>query len=167
MTFRYYPNPMICFCSFSPKKFFGKKGLTRFTACYIFPEKAGNSVTITASEIGLYIAGLFLLFLTPGPVWVAMLARGLKGGFAGAWPLALGVAFGDFTWAVAALLTLNQLTSLHADLIFWLKYVAVIVFFAMGIQPFAVKNRGDHPSQSVDPSGHAGRAVCGHSCCSW
>ena len=89
-------------------------------------------MTITASEIGLYIAGLFLLFLTPGPVWVAMLARGLKGGFAGAWPLALGVAFGDFTWAVAALLTLNQLASLHADLIFWLKYVAVIVFFAMG-----------------------------------
>ena len=51
---------------------------------------------ITASEIGLYIAALFLLFLTPGPVWVAMLARGFKGGFAGAWPLALGVAFGDF-----------------------------------------------------------------------
>ena len=89
-------------------------------------------MTITASEIGLYIAGLFLLFLTPGPVWVAMLARGLKGGFAGAWPLALGVAFGDFTWAVAALLTLNQLTSLHADLIFWLKYVAVIVFLQWG-----------------------------------
>ena len=90
-------------------------------------------MTLTASEIGLYAAALFLLFLTPGPVWVAMLARGLKGGFAGAWPLALGVAFGDFTWAVAALLTLNQLTGLHADLIFWLKYVAVIVFFAMGI----------------------------------
>ena len=52
-------------------------------------------MTLTASEIGLYAAALFLLFLTPGPVWVAMLARGLKGGFAGAWPLALGVAFGD------------------------------------------------------------------------
>ena len=26
----------------------------------------------------------------------AMLARGLKDGFAGTWPLALGVAFGDF-----------------------------------------------------------------------
>ena len=49
-------------------------------------------MTITASEIGLYSAALFLLFLTPGPVWVAMLARGLKHGFAGAWPLALGVA---------------------------------------------------------------------------
>lgn len=90
-------------------------------------------MTITASEIGLYSAALFLLFLTPGPVWVAMLARGLKGGFAGAWPLALGVAFGDFAWAVAALLTLDQVASFHADLVFWMKYVAVFVFFAMGV----------------------------------
>ena len=90
-------------------------------------------MTITASEIGLYSAALVLLFLTPGPVWVAMLARGLKGGFAGAWPLALGVAFGDVAWAVAALLTLNQVASFDADLVFWLKYVAVFVFVAMGV----------------------------------
>ena len=90
-------------------------------------------MSLTASEIGLYAAALFLLFLTPGPVWVAMLARGLKGGFAGAWPLALGVAFGDVAWAVAALLTLNQVASFHADLVFWLKYVAVFVFCAMGV----------------------------------
>ena len=90
-------------------------------------------MTITASEIGLYSAALFLLFLTPGPVWVAMFARGLKGGFVGAWPLALGVAFGDFAWAVAALLTLDQVASFHADLVFWMKYVAVFVFFAMGV----------------------------------
>jgi len=96
-------------------------------------------VTITASEIGLYIAALFLLFLTPGPVWVAMLARGLKDGFAGAWPLALGVAFGDFAWAVAALLTLNQVASFHADLIFWLKYVTVFVFLAMGVHLLRLK----------------------------
>ena len=96
-------------------------------------------MTITASEIGLYIAALFLLFLTPGPVWVAMLARGLKDGFAGAWPLALGVAFGDFAWAVAALLTLNQVASFHADLIFWLKYVTVFVFLAMGVHLLRLK----------------------------
>ena len=96
-------------------------------------------MTITASEIGLYIAALFLLFLTPGPVWVAMLARGLKDGFAGAWPLVLGVAFGDFAWAVAALLTLNQVASFHADLIFWLKYVTVFVFLAMGVHLLRLK----------------------------
>ena len=41
-----------------------------------------------------------------------------KSGFAGAWPLALGVAFGDFAWAVAALLTLNKVASFYADLVF-------------------------------------------------
>ena len=104
-----------------------------------FREKAVNSVTIAASEIGIYSAALFLLFLTPGPVWVAMLARGLKGGFAGAWPLGLGVAFGDFAWAIVALLTLNQVASFHADLVFWLKYVAVFVFFAMGVHLLRLK----------------------------
>lgn len=89
-------------------------------------------MTITGSEIWLYSAALFLLFLTPGPVWVAMLARGLKGGFAGVWPLALGVAVGDTAWSVAALLTLSQVAGIHADLMVWLKYVAVLVFFAMG-----------------------------------
>jgi len=94
--------------------------------------KTANVMTITGSEIWLYSAALFLLFLTPGPVWVAMLARGLKGGFAGVWPLALGVAVGDTAWSVAALLTLNQVAGIHADLMIWLKYVAVLVFFAMG-----------------------------------
>ena len=97
-----------------------------------FRERAVNSVTIAASEIGIYSAALFLLFLTPGPVWVAMLASGLNGGSAGAWPLGLGVAFDDFARAIAALLTLNQVASFHADLVFWLKHVPVFVFFAMG-----------------------------------
>ena len=68
-----------------------------------------------------------------------MLARGLKDGFAGTWPLALGVAFGDFAWAVAALLMLSQVASFQADLIFWLKYVAVFVFFAMGVHLLRLK----------------------------
>ena len=95
-------------------------------------EKTAYVMTITGSEIWLYSAALFLLFLAPGPVWVAMLARGLKGGFAGVWPLALGVAVGDTAWSVAALLTLSQVAGIHADLMVWLKYVAVLVFLAMG-----------------------------------
>ena len=59
---------------------------------------------INASEIGPHGAALFLLFLTPERVWVAMLARNLKGGFAGASPLAIGAAFVDVAKAFAALL---------------------------------------------------------------
>ena len=48
-------------------------------------------MTITLSDMLLYAGALLILFLTPGPVWVALIARSLAGGFQGAWPLALGV----------------------------------------------------------------------------
>jgi threonine/homoserine/homoserine lactone efflux protein len=38
---------------------------------------------------------LALFFATPGPVWVALTARALAGGYASAAPLAIGVALGD------------------------------------------------------------------------
>jgi len=89
-------------------------------------------VTIMVAEMGLYAVAILLLFLTPGPVWVAILARSLKNGFAGAWPLALGVAIGDVFWPVLALLTLGQILSIHPDILLWLRYVAVAVFLVMG-----------------------------------
>jgi threonine/homoserine/homoserine lactone efflux protein len=85
---------------------------------------------LSLSEIGLYSFALLLLFITPGPVWVALIARSLKSGFAGAWPLALGVALGDICWPALALLSLGQIVSLHGDIIFWLRYIAVAVFWA-------------------------------------
>ena len=48
-------------------------------------------MTISATDILFYAGALFILFLTPGPVWVALTARAMSGGFAAAWPLALGV----------------------------------------------------------------------------
>jgi len=89
-------------------------------------------LSLSLPELGLYIFALFLLFITPGPVWVALIARALKGGFSGAWPLALGVAIGDICWPVLALLSLGQIVSLHGDILFWLRYLAVAVFVIMG-----------------------------------
>jgi len=89
-------------------------------------------MTISLYQIGLYLVALALLFITPGPVWVALIARSLKSGFSGAWPLAMGVAIGDVVWPVLALLTLGQLVALHASLLIGLKYIAVAVFLIMG-----------------------------------
>ena len=75
----------------------------------------------------------FFLFITPGPVWAALIARALKGGFSGAWPLALGVAIGDICWPVLALLSLSQIVSFHGNILFWLQYLAAAVFVIMGI----------------------------------
>ena len=48
-------------------------------------------MTIALPDLLLYCGALVILFLTPGPVWLAIMARALSGGFGAAWPLALGV----------------------------------------------------------------------------
>ena len=53
-------------------------------------------MTLAAHDLALYAGALFVLFLTPGPVWVALTARALSGGFHAAWPLALGVVVGEW-----------------------------------------------------------------------
>ena len=75
---------------------------------------------------------LALLFITPWPVSVALIARSLKHGCSGAWPLALGVSIVDVIWPVLALLTLGQLVAVHVTLLTGLKYVGLIVFMVMG-----------------------------------
>jgi threonine/homoserine/homoserine lactone efflux protein len=65
-------------------------------------------MTISLWELSLYAFGVFVLFLTPGPVWVALIARALSGGFHAAWPLALGVVVGDAVWPAAVLIFVSM-----------------------------------------------------------
>ena len=90
-------------------------------------------MTITPYELLLYAGALLILFMTPGPVWVALLARSLSGGFQAAWPLAMGVAIGDIVWPLVAVLGVSWLVSEFAGFMDVLKWVAVIVFIAMGV----------------------------------
>ena len=81
-------------------------------------------MTITPIELLFYAGGLFILFLTPGPVWVALLARAMSGGFHSAWPLALGVVVGDIIWPLIAILSLTWIVdqaSWFMDFFTWWK----------------------------------------------
>lgn len=89
-------------------------------------------MTITPYELILYAAGLFVLFMTPGPVWVALLARALSGGFHSAWPLALGVVVGDVLWPLLAVLGVTWLVSTFAHFLIVMRYVACGMFLFMG-----------------------------------
>ncbi|MCK0171527.1 LysE family translocator [Aliiroseovarius sp. S1123] len=93
-------------------------------------------MTITFAELGFYIIGLFILFLTPGPVWVALVARTMAGGFKQAWPLTMGVAIGDFFWAIAAALGMGWIASSFDGAMFGLRIVASLFFLWMGITIF-------------------------------
>ena len=89
-------------------------------------------MTLAFSDLALYAIAVFILFITPGPVWVALLARAVSGGFHAAWPLALGVAIGDAVWPILAILGVSWVVNEFAGIMTILRYVAAAVFLTMG-----------------------------------
>lgn len=89
-------------------------------------------MTISAADLLLYAGALIILFLTPGPVWLALMARALSGGFASAWPLAFGVAVGDIVWPLVAILGITWILSVFDVFMVILRWVACGVFVIMG-----------------------------------
>ncbi|OIP85613.1 MAG: lysine transporter LysE [Rhodobacterales bacterium CG2_30_65_12] len=90
-------------------------------------------MTVTASALALYALAMVVLTLTPGPVWVATIARALSGGFAQAWPLTLGVALGDVAWSVIAVLGVGWVAASFEGAMEIFRYVAAAIFLALGL----------------------------------
>jgi threonine/homoserine/homoserine lactone efflux protein len=90
-------------------------------------------MSVTFWQLLVYAAGMAALWAVPGPVWVALLARSLSGGFAAAWPLALGVVLGDIMWPTIAIFGLSWVVSVYADFLYVLKLVAAVTFGVMGL----------------------------------
>ncbi|MEO0677172.1 MAG: LysE family transporter [Pseudomonadota bacterium] len=97
-------------------------------------------MTLSVADIGLYAFAVLILFLTPGPVWVALLARAMAAGFAGVWPLALGVAIGDAVWPFLAILGVSWLVQEVEGVLVVLRWVAAGMFLTMGI--LLIRNAG-------------------------
>jgi threonine/homoserine/homoserine lactone efflux protein len=117
-------------------------------------------MTITLDQLLLYAGGMALLWAIPGPVWVALTARALSGGFAAAWPLAVGVALGDLIWPFAAIFGLSWILSLYGDFLALLRWVAAAVFILMGI--LLIRKPAERPnadSRLTKPGMWAGFAV--------
>jgi threonine/homoserine/homoserine lactone efflux protein len=89
-------------------------------------------MTLNPNDLLLYCGALVILFLTPGPVWLALTARGLSGGFHAAWPLALGVAVGDIVWPLVAVLGISWILSVFDTFMTVLRWIACGVFIVMG-----------------------------------
>ena len=89
-------------------------------------------MTLAFSDLALYAIAVFILFITPGPVWVALLARAVSGGFHAAWPLAVGVAIGDAVWPILDILGVSWVVNEIAGIMIILRYVAAAVFLTMG-----------------------------------
>ena len=89
-------------------------------------------MTATFLDLALYVLAVLILFLTPGPVWIALLARSMSGGFQAAWPLALGVAVGDAIWPILAILGVSWLVNEIDGVMALLRFSATLIFVIMG-----------------------------------
>ncbi len=89
-------------------------------------------MTVGLWDLTFYAGALLVLFLTPGPVWVALVARALSGGFGAAWPLAVGVVIGDALWPLAAIFGLSWIVSVYGGFMDLLRWVAAGTFVVMG-----------------------------------
>lgn len=90
-------------------------------------------MSVTPWDLTLYAGALLVLFLTPGPVWLALVARAMSGGFQAAWPLALGVAIGDILWPLIAIIGVSWLVSAFDGFMSVLRLVASGMFVFMGV----------------------------------
>ena len=90
-------------------------------------------MTTSPADLLLYAGAIFILFLTPGPGWVALTARALSGGFASAWPLAVGVVIGDILWPLLAILGVAWIVSMFDGFMIVMRYVAAAMFLFMGV----------------------------------
>ena len=90
-------------------------------------------MTVTFWQLLVYAGAMAALWAVPGPVWVALLARALSGGFAAAWPLAVGVALGDLAWPFAAIMGMSWILSQYGGVLEVLRWLAAAIFLLMGV----------------------------------
>lgn len=110
-------------------------------------------MTLGIEALGLYALALFVVFLTPGPVWVAMLARALAGGWHGAWPLALGVALGDMAWPLIAMGGLGWIVASAPGLLDLLRFGAAVIFVGMGVMLLRTRKVDLHSDSTLTRAG--------------
>ncbi|WP_323775468.1 LysE family translocator [Leisingera sp.] len=89
-------------------------------------------MTVSPWDLTLYAGALLILFLTPGPVWLALMARSVSGGFQAAWPLAAGVACGDILWPLIAVAGMSWVVSEFTGIMTALRWLACLMFLGMG-----------------------------------
>ena len=71
---------------------------------------------------------------------MALIARGLSGGFHAAWPLALGVVIGDALWPLLAIIGVTWIVEQFDGFMTVLRWGASLIFLVMGI--LLIRNAG-------------------------
>ena len=110
-------------------------------------------MTITSAQVLLYFGALIILFLTPGPVWVAIIARTVSDGIKSGFSLVLGVSLGDLLWPIAVYFGLGLLISLYSDILILIRYSASIILVIMGIQTILASRKDIKANSKLTKTG--------------
>ena len=110
-------------------------------------------MTVSFIELLIYAGGIFILFITPGPVWVAIVARTLSGGFHAAWPLALGVLVGDIIWPFLAIIGVTWVVGTFSGFMTILRWIACLIFMFMGVSLIRNANIKIHQNNRLTKPG--------------
>tara|TARA_B110000495_G_scaffold180129_1_gene173978 strand:+ start:83 stop:703 length:621 start_codon:yes stop_codon:yes gene_type:complete len=110
-------------------------------------------MTITSAQVLLYFGALIILFLTPGPVWIAIIARTVSGGIKSGFSLVLGVSLGDLLWPIAVYFGLGLLISLYSDILILIRYSASIILVIMGIQTILASRKDIKANSKLTKTG--------------
>ncbi len=110
-------------------------------------------MTIDLSQLALYCGALIILFLTPGPVWIAIMARTVSGGLRSGLSLVLGVSLGDLLWPIIVYFGLGVLIFLYADILLFIRYIAAFILVMMGIQVLRTYNNNIENNASLTRQG--------------
>ncbi len=89
---------------------------------------------MSITELYFYAFAMFILFLTPGPVWVVLLARIFSNGWSGGLPLACGVIIADFTWSFLAVISISSISEAVPSITKTLTWVAAGFFLYLAIK---------------------------------
>ena len=89
---------------------------------------------MSITELYFYAFAMFILFLTPGPVWVVLLARIFSNGWSGGLPLACGVIIADFTWSFLAVISISSISEAIPSITKTLTWVAAGFFLYLAIK---------------------------------
>ena len=91
-------------------------------------------MTITISQIFFYISSLLILFITPGPVWIAIISRTISGGPISGLSLVVGVCIGDMLWPIIVFFGIGFLISIYSDFLIVFRFLCSGILALMGLQ---------------------------------
>ncbi|MCU0538056.1 MAG: LysE family translocator [Hydrococcus sp. Prado102] len=93
-----------------------------------------------ATSFGLFVTAAIILAITPGPGFLYVLTRSLKGGRGEGLASSFGTAVGGFTHVIAAALGLSAILATSSVVFALVKYVGAVYLIYLGIRTLMSKN---------------------------